>query len=114
VSVGAANFPGSAPQGVAYALDVSELKRIEVPLRTNEAKFRKLIECVPPIVFMNDDHLGHFNDNERWLDSTGLNMTPSQRCVWLDSVHADGRIPLPSRPGWNALCRRRPNPVLGR
>jgi hypothetical protein len=35
-------FPGPAPQGVAYALDVSERKRIEVPLRTNEAKFRKL------------------------------------------------------------------------
>jgi hypothetical protein len=53
VSVGAANFPGSAPRGVACALDVSERKRIEVPLHTNKAKCRTLIDGVPPIVFMN-------------------------------------------------------------
>jgi PAS domain S-box-containing protein len=91
VIVGAANFEGSASQGVAYVLDVSERKRIEVQLRENEAKFRKLIDGVPQIVFMADGDLGQVHYNQRWFDYTGLDMAQSQRWGWLDSVHPDDR-----------------------
>lgn len=91
VIVGAANFEGSSTQGVAYILDVSDRKRVELQLRESETKFRKLHDSVPQLIWMSSGDGMSTHYNQRWFDFTGLDVNQSQGWGWLEAVHPNDR-----------------------
>jgi PAS domain S-box-containing protein len=71
VLIGAACFEGQSRQGVAYILDLSELKRTESELRASKQQLEQMIDAVP-INILSFDPSGRLTyASKRYLGSVG-------------------------------------------
>ncbi len=89
VYVGAANFEGSATDGIAYILDLSAYKAAERQRLESEARFRTLADNIAQLAWMAEPDGTIFWFNNRWQDYTGLAPGIMQRWDWQSVHHPD-------------------------
>lgn len=72
VCVGAANLESSRDEGIAYVLDISEIKKSAQAVKDSEAKFRSITNAMPQMVWstLPDGHHDYYND--QWYEFTGV------------------------------------------
>ncbi|HWI15077.1 MAG TPA: PAS domain S-box protein, partial [Burkholderiales bacterium] len=89
VMVGAANFEWSRDEGIAYVLDVSELKKAELALKESEAKFRTIANAMPQMVWSTqpDGYPDYYND--RWYEFTGMPESSTDGEEWNGMFHPE-------------------------
>jgi|GEM_PF-862633 len=82
VYVGAANFAGTRNEGIAYILDISEVKKSEAELKSSELTFRTLADNIPQLAWMADGDGYIYWYNSRWFDYTGTTLEEMQGWGW--------------------------------
>ncbi|RAZ93080.1 PAS domain-containing sensor histidine kinase [Mesorhizobium hawassense] len=91
VLIGGAFFEGQSRQGVAYILDLTELKRAEAALRDRERELQQLVDALPVHVWSwtPDGKLAYLN--KRSLEELGLSGANFEDCarVAQQLVHPD-------------------------
>jgi PAS domain S-box-containing protein len=80
VYIGAANFDRSLGEGIAYVLDISEVKQAQLAVAESETKFRTLAENIPQLAWMAATDGSIFWFNSRWMAYTGKQ--PEDMCGW--------------------------------
>ncbi len=75
----------------AYGHDVTEHKQAEIALRESEARFRRMADSAPVLIWMSDTSKAFFYFNQPWLDFTGHRLAEDAGFGWLDSVHPEDR-----------------------
>jgi PAS domain S-box-containing protein len=96
VLIGAACFEGQSRQGVAYILDLTELKRAEAALRESERRLQQLVDTVPTQIWSVTPEGKLSYINKTMLDYTGMNFEHFDaegglRGAIDDLVHPDDR-----------------------
>ena len=81
VLIGGAFFEGQTKQGVAYILDLTELKRAEAALRVRERELQQLVDALPVHVWSwtPDGRLAYLN--KRSLEELGLSGANFEECA---------------------------------
>jgi PAS domain S-box-containing protein len=81
ILIGGAFFEGQSRQGVAYILDLTELKRAEASLRDRERELQQLVDALPVHVWSwtPDGKLAYLN--KRSLEELGLSGANSEDCA---------------------------------
>lgn len=81
VLIGGAFFEGQSRQGVAYILDLTELKRAEAALRVRERELQQLVDALPVHVWSwtPDGRLAYLN--KRSLEELGLPGANFEECA---------------------------------
>lgn len=89
IFVGAANFEGSRDEGIAYVLDVSDIRKAELALKESEAKFRTIANAMPQMVWstLPDGYHDYYND--RWYEFTGVPAGSTDGDEWNGMFHPD-------------------------
>lgn len=75
VLIGAACFEGRSTQGVAYILDLTELKRAEAALRDRERELAQLVDTVPTQIWATTPDGKPSYMNKRLTDYVGLTLS---------------------------------------
>jgi PAS domain S-box-containing protein len=89
VLLGGALFEGSANEGVAFVLDLTEQKRAEERLRASERSLRELTETIPQMLWSADKDGAIDYCNQRALAYTGLSPEQVPGAGWMKAVHQD-------------------------
>ncbi len=89
VLLGGALFEGSANEGVAFVLDLTEQKRAQERLRASERSLRELTETIPQMLWSADKDGTIDYCNQRALDYTGLSPEQVPGAGWMRAVHPD-------------------------
>ena len=72
-------------------VDITQRRQAEEELRGSEARFRKVSNLVPDLLF-STDAAGQLRwCNERWLEYTGQTVDQAQDFGWASTVHPDDR-----------------------
>ena len=72
-------------------VDITQRRQAEEELRGSEARFRKVSNLVPDLLF-STDAAGQLRwCNERWLEYTGQTADQAQDFGWVSAVHPDDR-----------------------
>ncbi|TRX01959.1 PAS domain S-box protein, partial [Candidatus Methylobacter oryzae] len=73
--------------------DISERKKAEAKLRASEARFRRMADSSPIMIWITDAVGEPTFANQSWLDFTGLGSLQSALTYkdWLDTIHPDDR-----------------------
>lgn len=89
VFVGATSFRGADAEGIAYILDISELKKAQRALEASEETFRTLADNIPQLAWMADADGNIYWYNSRWFDYTGTTFEQVQGYGWETVHHPD-------------------------
>jgi PAS domain S-box-containing protein len=89
VYVGATNLDGPEDGGIAYVLDLTDLKHTQLALRDSEAQFRALAENIPQLAWMANSDGSIFWYNNRWYAYTGTTLEEMQGWGWTQVHHPD-------------------------
>ncbi len=72
--------------------DISEQRRAEAALRESEARFRRLADSAPVLIWMLTPDARVSYLNRTWLEFTGTQLIDGLGGGWLNSVHPDDRV----------------------
>ncbi|KRB67898.1 PAS domain-containing hybrid sensor histidine kinase/response regulator [Noviherbaspirillum sp. Root189] len=89
VYIGATNLDGFEDGGIAYVLDITELKRAQLALKDSETQFRALAENIPQLAWMANSDGSIFWYNSRWYEYTGTTFEEMQGWGWTKVHHPD-------------------------
>jgi len=89
VFVGATSFQGTYSEGIAYILDISELKKAQRALAASEETFRTLADNIPQLAWMADANGDIYWYNSRWFDYTGTTLEQVRGYGWEQVHHPD-------------------------
>ncbi|WP_168710033.1 PAS domain S-box protein [Massilia sp. Mn16-1_5] len=89
VYVGAANYQGDRDEGIAYVLDISEIRKAQSALKESEVQFRTLAENIPQLAWMADSDGSIFWYNNRWFAYTGTTLEDMKGWGWEKVHHPD-------------------------
>lgn len=89
VYVGAANLESSRDEGIAYVLDISEIKKSAQALRDSEAKFRTITNAMPQMVWSTLPNGHHDYYNDQWYEFTGVARGTTDGEGWNAIFHPD-------------------------
>jgi PAS domain S-box-containing protein len=89
VYVGAANVDRSQDEGIAYVLDISEVKQAHLAVAESETKFRTLAENIPQLAWMAATDGAIFWFNNRWMAYTGTTFEEMRGWGWETVHHPD-------------------------
>ncbi|WP_046867407.1 PAS domain S-box protein [Microvirga massiliensis] len=78
-------FPGAV-------VDITARKLAEVALRKSEARFRKLADNAPVMVWVTEPDASCTNLSRSWYEFTGQTLETGLGFGWLDAVHPDDRV----------------------
>src|SRR6202000_817084 len=87
VLIGATTFEDGSNEGVAFVLDLTNLKRAEENYRQSELKPRQIIETVPGFIWSTDPAGEPTHFNQRLLDYSGKRLEDFQHRGWKSFVH---------------------------
>jgi PAS domain S-box-containing protein len=73
---------------VGSVIDITERKRTEVALQESEARFRRMADSAPVLIWMSDADNRRTWFNQPWLDFVGQPMTQQIGSGWTAGVHA--------------------------
>ncbi len=89
VYIGAANYQGNREEGIAYILDISEIRKAQSALKESEVQFRTLAENIPQLAWMADSDGAIFWYNNRWFEYTGTTLEEMKGWGWEKVHHPD-------------------------
>jgi len=72
--------------------DITEQRRSEAALRESEARFRRLADSAPVLIWMLTPDARVSYLNRTWLEFTGTQLIDGLGGGWLNSVHPDDRV----------------------
>ena len=100
-------FAGGSPQETALYLQnfllwraaplylvailIAQKNDAEVSLRESEARFRRMADFAPALIWMSNSQRERTYVNQRWLDFTGRTLAHEQKHGWLEIVHPEDR-----------------------
>ena len=89
VYMGAANYEGSRDEGIAYVLDISELRKSVQAVNESESKFRTIANAMPQMVWstLPDGYHDYYND--QWYEFTGMPHGSTHGEAWNSMFHPD-------------------------
>ncbi|MDC0672254.1 sensor histidine kinase [Nannocystis radixulma] len=82
---------GTPLRMVGTDVDISERKHFELALAASEARFRRMAEAAPVMIWLAAEGGGRTFFNERWLAFTGRTLEHVLGQGWLDDVHPEDR-----------------------
>jgi len=80
---------GRISQWIGTYTDIHDRRSVEDRLGESEARFRKLCETVPAMIWMSDAHGNCVYWNPRWTEFTGQSTEDAIRSGWWEVVHPD-------------------------
>ncbi len=87
--------PIQTEQGLFFASalrDITERKQAEAMLRASEARFRRMANSSPIMIWITDAEGEPTFVNQSWLDFTGLNLaTSTTHHDWISTIHPEDR-----------------------
>ncbi|MDO9139116.1 MAG: PAS domain S-box protein [Methylobacter sp.] len=86
--------PIQTAQGLFFASalrDITERKCAEASLRASEARFRRMANSSPIMIWITDAIGNPTFVNQSWLDFTGLDSVQTTHDDWVSSIHPDDR-----------------------
>ena len=89
VYLGAANYQGNREEGIAYILDISEIRKAQSALKESEVQFRTLAENIPQLAWMAGSDGSIFWYNNRWFAYTGTTLDDMKGWGWEKVHHPD-------------------------
>lgn len=89
VWMGATKLDASAQEGIAYILDISELKRAQSEVQESEVRFRTFAENIPQLTWMANSDGSRFWFNNRWFSYTGTTLEKMRGWGWTKVHHPD-------------------------
>jgi two-component system, cell cycle sensor histidine kinase and response regulator CckA len=75
----------------AYGHDLTEHKQAEYALRESEARFRRMADSAPVLIWMSDTSKAFSYFNQPWLDFTGRRLAEEIGSGWVDAIHPEDR-----------------------
>jgi len=84
--------PIQTAQGLFFASalrDITERKRAEASLQASEARFRRMANSSPIMIWITDAIGNPTFVNQSWLDFTGLDSAQASHEDWISSIHPD-------------------------
>lgn len=82
-------LPNGAYGVVCYFYDMTERRRAEAAVRESEARFRKMADHAPVMIWVTERDGGCSFLNETWATFTGLDQTQGLGFGWVSTVHPD-------------------------
>jgi diguanylate cyclase (GGDEF)-like protein/PAS domain S-box-containing protein len=89
VWIGAAHLDASQNEGIAYILDISQLKNAQLEVQESEIRFRTLADNIPQLAWMADSDGSIFWYNNRWFEYTGTTLEEMRGWGWTRVQHPD-------------------------
>jgi diguanylate cyclase (GGDEF)-like protein/PAS domain S-box-containing protein len=89
VWIGSANLDGSQDEGIAYILDISILKKVQLEVQESEIRFRTLVQNIPQLAWMAHSDGSIYWYNNRWFEYTGTTMEEMKGWGWTRVQHPD-------------------------
>jgi hypothetical protein len=89
VFMGAAVDRADPEQGIAFALDLSAVRRAERAFAEVEARFRAITNAMPQMVWSTDPSGYHDYYNDRWYAFTGVSPGETDGEKWNDMFHPE-------------------------
>lgn len=76
---------------IPSAVDISDRVEAEAALRASEARFRRMADAAPALLWVTDADGACTFLSQRWYDTTGQTHAEGLGLGWLDAVHPDDR-----------------------
>ena len=81
----------SSGGAVVTFVDVTKYHEVEVALRESEARFRRLADSTPGLIWMAEPDGRRTYFNKSWLELTGRTQEQDLEWGWVDNVHPEDR-----------------------
>jgi PAS domain S-box-containing protein len=89
VYIGAANYEDSSDAGIAWMLDISNIRAAERALKESEARFRVIANAMPQAVWSTRPDGFHDYYNDQWYAFTGMPHGSTDGDGWNAIFHPD-------------------------
>jgi PAS domain S-box-containing protein len=104
VLAGAARFEDSSDEGVAFVVDITQLRAAENALRESEQRFRAVAENIPQMIWVATAQTEFKYLSRKWLEYTGTTLEENSNGGWSNALHPEDRARTISK--WNEAVAR--------
>ncbi|MBX3680214.1 MAG: PAS domain S-box protein [Rhodocyclaceae bacterium] len=82
---------GAVTRVIGTTTDISERKRAEAALRESEARFRRMADSAPVLIWVSDEHGERSYLNRTWCKFVGASLASLLGSGWQQHIHPDDR-----------------------